>query len=164
MVRRSSQQPDGAAATAALLGLRAGDMDSARYVAPIGPASTSDSFTALSPFGVCRSPNAARRHLRIAHGPISTPKQRRPARLQAMSVLPEPRKTSRTTSPERELFVSIALTGATGFEVGWSGDAFGPGTSKTEEQSLPPYQPSLFPFAFAPMPLWSRTASARDGY
>ena len=55
-------------------------------------------------------------------------------------MLPEPKKPSRTTSPERELFVTIASIRATGFEIGWSGDAFGRRTSNTDEQSLPPYQ------------------------
>ena len=55
------------------------------------------------------------------------PKQRRPRRSAAMRLLPEPRKGSSTTSPDRVLFLTIASMSRTGFEVGCSAETLGLG-------------------------------------
>ena len=67
-------------------------------------------------------------------GSISTPRKRRPARVAATPVVPDPAKGSRTRSPGEEAAATTRSSSASGFWVGWRPWTFsrGPGVGSDQ--------------------------------
>jgi hypothetical protein len=85
-------------------------------------------------------PCAVRGSRRNNGGSSSTARHRLPSCSEAISVEPEPANGSKTTSPRRELLLSVAAISATGFIVGCISLRAGRSKNNAVSWSLPPYQ------------------------